>query len=356
MNSVQVEAGFMGELWSSSLARAWALWDEGLAMQYDVVGIGNAIVDVVSHEEEAFIAANDLAKGAMTLISEERAQELYKKMGSCIEVSGGSAGNTMAGIASLGGKGAYIGKVRNDQLGEVFAHDIRAIGVDFTSKPLSDGPSTARCLVVVTPDAQRTMSTFLGACVSLSPDDIDENLISNAKVTYLEGYLWDRPSAKEAFLKAAKVAHDAGQKVSLTLSDSFCVDRHRDSFAELVEHHVDVLFANEDEIKSLYQCDTFEAAAAQVKGHCETVVLTRSEKGSTILRGSEVAEVAAHPVEKVLDTTGAGDLYAAGFLYGYTRGLALGECGRIASVCAAEIISHYGARPEASLRELAGLK
>jgi sugar/nucleoside kinase (ribokinase family) len=321
-------------------------------MVYDVTGIGNAIVDVLSNEEEAFIAANGLNKGAMTLIDEDRAHELYDRMGSGIECSGGSAGNTMAGIASLGGKGAYIGKVRDDQLGEVFAHDIRAIGVDFATSPLSDGPATARCLIVVTPDAQRTMNTFLGACVSLGPDDIDEELIRSSKVTYMEGYLWDPPSAKEAFLKAATIAHDAGQKVSLTLSDSFCVDRHRESFAELVEKHIDVLFANEEEIKSLYQADRFEDAMARVKGHCETVVLTRSEKGAVILQGEQVTEVPAHPVERVLDTTGAGDLYAAGFLYGYTRGMDAAECGRIGAIAAAEVISHYGARPEVSLKTL----
>ena len=324
-------------------------------MGYDITGIGNAIVDVLVDESDDFLAANGLTKGAMMLIDEDRARELYDKMPPGIECSGGSAGNTMAGVASLGGNGAYIGKVATDQLGDVFAHDIRAIGVDFRTAPAVDGPSTARCLIVVTPDAQRTMSTFLGACVELGPADIDDDLIAASKVTYLEGYLWDRPTAKEAFLKAAKVAHGAGQKVSLTLSDSFCVDRHRSSFQALVADHVDILFANEAELTSLYEASSFEEAKAAVMKRCEIAVLTRSDKGAVILGNGEEVTVAAVPTE-VVDTTGAGDLYAAGFLYGYTSGKGLAECGRLGALCAAEVISHYGARPSVSLEKLVAEK
>ncbi|MEM9691232.1 MAG: adenosine kinase [Myxococcota bacterium] len=319
-------------------------------MKYDVTGIGNAIVDVLVNESDEFLAAQSLTKGAMTLVDEQRAAELYAKLPAGIECSGGSAGNTMAGIASLGGRGAYIGKVANDQLGDVFAHDLRAIGVAFSSRP-AEGASTARCLIVVTPDAQRTMSTYLGACVQLGPGDIDDEVIVNSKVTYLEGYLWDPPGAKEAFLKAARLAHQAGQKVSLSLSDPFCVDRHRESFQELVNDHVDIVFANEAEIMSLYQADTFEDAKRAVAQRAEIAVLTRSELGAVVLRGEEEVAVPAEPAD-VVDTTGAGDIYAAGFLYGYTQGRNLADCGRIASLCASEIISHYGARPAVSLGEL----
>ncbi|MBL8665575.1 MAG: adenosine kinase, partial [Candidatus Odyssella sp.] len=255
------------------------------AAQYDVVGIGNAIVDVIARADDAFLAAKKLAKGAMTLIDEAQADALYAAMGPGTESSGGSAGNTMAGIASLGGRGAYIGKVRNDQLGQVFAHDMRAIGVSFESKPATAGPSTARCLILVTPDAQRTMNTYLGACVNLGPDDVEEAVVKAARVTYLEGYLWDPPHAKEAFVKAAKIAHAAGRKVSLSLSDAFCVDRHRASFRDLVANHVDILFANESEIKSLYEVEGFDAALQAVRGSCEIACLTRSEKGSVIVAG-----------------------------------------------------------------------
>lgn len=324
-------------------------------MTCDITGIGNAIVDVLVNVKDEFLVENELTKGAMMLVDEARAAELYEKMPPGIECSGGSAGNTMAGVASFGSKGAYIGKVAKDQLGEVFAHDIRNIGVDFQSTPASDGPSTARCLIAVTPDAQRTMSTFLGACVELGPDDIDEALIKSSKVTYLEGYLWDKPTAKEAFLKAAKIAHDAGQKVSLTLSDSFCVDRHRESFQELVANHVDILFANEAEIVSLYQATSFEEAKAAITKRCEIAVLTRSDKGAVILGGGDEVAVPAEPTELV-DTTGAGDLYAAGFLHGLTSGCSLADSGRLGAIAAAEIISHYGARPSVSLKELAAKK
>lgn len=324
------------------------------AAQYDVVGIGNAIVDVIARADDAFLAAKKLAKGAMTLIDEKQADALYAAMGPGTESSGGSAGNTMAGIASLGGRGAYIGKVRNDQLGQVFAHDMRSIGVSFDSKPATDGPSTARCLILVTPDAQRTMNTYLGACVNLGPDDVDEAVVKAARVTYLEGYLWDPPQAKEAFVKAAKIAHAAGRKVSLSLSDAFCVDRHRESFRDLVANHVDILFANESEIKSLYEVESFDAALQAVRGSCEIACLTRSEKGSVIVAGEDVHVIDAERVggAGVVDTTGAGDLYASGFLYGWTHGYGLARAGRIASVAAAEAISHVGARPQTNLKAL----
>ena len=288
----------------------------------------------------------------MTLIEAERAEALYDVMGSAIEASGGSAANTMAGLASLGGRAAFIGKVRDDQLGGIFRHDIRAAGVHFETAPASGGLPTARCLIFVTPDAQRTMQTFLGASVALGPADVDANLVAATAVTYLEGYLWDRPEAKEAFQRAAGFAHKAGRKVALTLSDPFCVDRHRAGFLQLIAGHVDVLFANEAEIKSLYQTDRFEDALAKVRGQVEVAALTRSEKGAVIVAGGETHEVAAEPVARVVDTTGAGDLYAAGFLFGYTRGLPPATCGRIGAIAAAEVIGHYGARPEVKLAEL----
>ena len=320
--------------------------------QYDVVGIGNAIVDVIARADEGFLKEKKLAKGAMMLIDEAQADALYAAMGPGTESSGGSAANTMAGIASLGGKGAFFGKVKSDQLGKVFAHDIRAIGVSFESKAATHGPSTARCLIFVTPDAQRTMNTYLGACVNLGPEDVDEAVVKNARVTYLEGYLWDPPHAKEAFVKAAKVAHAAGRKVSLSLSDAFCVDRHRASFRDLVAGHVDILFANENEIKSLYEVESFDAALQAVRGSCEIACLTRSEKGSLIVAGEEVHVIDAERVGAVVDTTGAGDLYASGFLYGWTHGYGLARAGRIASIAAAEAISHVGARPQTSLKAL----
>jgi sugar/nucleoside kinase (ribokinase family) len=322
------------------------------AAQYDVVGIGNAIVDVIARADDAFLNEKKLAKGAMTLIDEAEADALYAAMGPGTESSGGSAANTMAGIASLGGKGAFFGKVRNDQLGQVFAHDIRAIGVSFESKAATSGPATARCLIFVTPDAQRTMNTYLGACVNLGPEDVDEAVVKNARVTYLEGYLWDPPRAKEAFVKAAKVAHAAGRKVSLSLSDAFCVGRHRDSFRDLVANHVDILFANESEITSLYEVDSFDAALQAVRGSCEIACLTRSEKGSLIVAGDEVHVIDAARIGPVTDTTGAGDLYAAGFLFGWSHGQGLARAGRIASLAAAEAISHVGARPQTSLKAL----
>jgi sugar/nucleoside kinase (ribokinase family) len=318
----------------------------------DVVGIGNAMVDVLSQADDAFLEAQGMTKGAMTLIDGARAEALYAAMGPGVEISGGSVANSMAGLAALGGGAAFIGKVRNDQLGGIFGHDIRAAGVDFDTPPATEGPPTARCLVLVTPDAQRTMETFLGACVELGPEEIDEALVARAKVTYLEGYLWDPPRAKEAFVKAARCAHGAGRKVALSLSDPFCVERHRAEFRDLVEGHVDLLFANEHEICSLYEVEAFDRALQAVRGSCDLAVLTRSEKGAVVLQGNEVHVADAEPAEKVLDTTGAGDLFAAGFLYGYTQGRTLYDCARIGAIAAAEVISHYGARPEAALAEL----
>lgn len=320
--------------------------------EIDVTGIGNAIVDVLTHVDDAFLVDNGLEKGGMMLIDADRAEQLYGKMGQCIEMSGGSAGNTMSGIASLGGKGGYIGKVCADQLGHVFGHDLRSVGVEFPTEPSRSSAPTARCLVLVTPDAQRTMNTFLGACVELGPDDIDENLIRRSKVTYLEGYLWDPPHAKEAFLKASRLAHGDGREMALTLSDKFCVDRHRDSFFKLIDDHIDILFANDTEICALFQVDSFEEAARRIRGKVGTAVLTRSEQGSVVLTGEQTYEVPAEKVDRVLDTTGAGDLYAAGFLHGYTKGRPLPECARMGAICAAEVISHYGARPETDLQQL----
>jgi sugar/nucleoside kinase (ribokinase family) len=318
----------------------------------DVVGIGNAIVDVIAHADDGFLAREALVKGAMTLIDAPRAEALYRMMGPAIEASGGSAGNTIAGIASLGGKGAYIGKVRDDLLGQVFRHDITAIGVRYDTEAATSGPGTARCLILVTPDGQRTMNTYLGACVDLSPADIDPEIIAAAQITYLEGYLFDPPQAQDAFRRAAAISHAAGRRVALSLSDPFCVGRHRAAFRDLVGGHIDVLFANEAEICSLYETDDFAAAAAAVRGQVAIAALTRSAAGSLILGDGAEHRVAAVPVARVVDTTGAGDLYASGFLYGLTRGLPLPVCGEIGSLCAAEIISHFGARPEVDLSQL----
>lgn len=322
-------------------------------MRYDVIGVGNAIVDVLSPAEESFLSDHGLDKGVMTLIDGARGTELYDAMGPAVEVSGGSAANTLAGIASLGGKGAYIGKVRADVLGEVFRHDIRAIGVDYRTKPAEGtGEPTARCLIFVTPDAERTMQTCLGVSVELGPADIDVEAIKAAQITYLEGYLFDPPEAKKAFVHAAEAAHAAGRKVALSLSDAFCVDRHRAEFLHLISGHIDILFANEDEITSLFEVDSFDRALEMTRGHCEIAALTRSAKGSVILNHDQAHEVPAAPVGKVVDTTGAGDLYAAGVLYGLTQGFELPECARIGGLAAAEVIQHYGARPEKSLAKL----
>src|SRR5215469_1758697 len=318
----------------------------------DVLGIGNAIVDVIANAEDEFLAREGLIKGTMTLIDADRADALYQMMGPAIEASGGSAGNTMAGVASLGGSGAYIGKVRDDLLGQIYRHDITAAGVSFETPAATSGPGTARCLILVTPDGQRTMNTYLGACVELGPADIDPDIVAAAQITYLEGYLFDPPQAQEAFRKSSAIAHDAGRRVALSLSDPFCVGRHRAAFRELVDGHVDILFANEAEICSLYETADFAAAAAAVRGHVAIAALTRSAAGSMILAAGAAHPVAAAPVARVVDSTGAGDLYAAGVLFGLTHGLPLPTCGAVGSLCAAEIISHVGARPAAALDKL----
>ena len=318
---------------------------------FDVVGIGNALVDVLTNGDDAFLEKHGLVKASMTLIDTDRSEELYQAMGPGIEQSGGSAANTMAGIASFGGTCAYIGKISDDQLGEVFGHDLQATGVSFSCPPSTLGVPTGRCLIVVTPDAQRTMNTYLGVSELLGPDDVDTNLIASAKITYLEGYLWDKPEGMAAYRKAAEAAHAAGGRVSLTLSDSFCVARHRDKFLDLVESQVDILFANEAEITELYGVGSFDDALQHVRHHCEVAALTRSAKGSVIVAGDEVHVIDAHPTP-VVDTTGAGDQYAAGFLYGLTHDMPLTTCGRLASKAAAEVISHFGPRPAITLSTL----
>lgn len=319
----------------------------------DVVGIGNALVDVLAHDDDAFLHAHGMTKGTMALVDAEAAERIYEAMGPAVEASGGSAANTVAGVAGLGGRAAFIGRVRDDQLGAVYAHDLRSAGVQFRVPPAPDGAPTGRCLIVVTPDAQRTMNTYLGASVHFGPDDVDRDAIERATVLYLEGYLFDEPAAQEAFRVAADHAHRCGRVVSLTLSDSFCVQRHREAFVDLVRHHVDLLFANEAEILELFGVSDFDAAVDAVRSHESVAALTRSEKGSVIVAEHEVIEVPAHPVDEVVDTTGAGDLYAAGFLHGYSRGMDLRTCGRLGSLAAAEVISHVGARPEADLAALA---
>ena len=314
--------------------------------KFDVTAIGNAIVDVLAKADDALLAEHKLPKGGMSLIDAPTAERLYAIMGPGVEASGGSAANTIAGIAALGGKTAYIGKVADDQLGSVFTHDIRAVGVTYNTPPLKGGLPTARCLIFVTPDAQRTMQTFLGATSQLGPEDVDMSAITSSKVLYLEGYLWDQPRAKEAMRNAAVAAQKAGVKVAFTLSDSFCVARYRAEFLELVDKHVDILFANEHEILSLYEVEGFDDALQKVRGHCEIAALTRSEKGSVVLRGDEVHVIDAVPGVKVVDTTGAGDAYAAGFLYGYTQALDLATCGRLGGAMAAQVISQYGPRAE----------
>lgn len=326
------------------------------APEFHVVGLGNAIVDVLAHAEDTFLVANGIEKGAMTLVDEARATELYDALGQTVQVSGGSAANTIAGVGSLGGKAAFIGKVRNDQLGTAFTHDIRSLGVAFDTTAADRGPATGRCLIVVSPDAERSMSTYLGAAQDLTPDDVDVEIISRSAITYLEGYLWDPPAAKEAFLKAAKAAHDAERQVALTLSDSFCVDRYRDEFRDLVKGNVDILFANEAEIMSLYQVDTFDEALQAVRGEARVAALTRSAAGSVIVVDGEVHVVDADKPSALVDTTGAGDQFAAGFMFGWSTGRSPVECGRMGSICASEVISHMGPRPEVALAELVASK
>jgi sugar/nucleoside kinase (ribokinase family) len=320
--------------------------------EYDLIGIGNALVDVVAQVDDGFLDANGLAKGAMMLVDDVQSDALYGTMPAGRESSGGSCANTMAGFAALGGRGAFLGRVRDDQFGTVFRHDMRAIGCDFESPPAAAGPATGRCLVLVTPDAQRTMCTFLGAASLLTPEDLDATAIAASGVLYMEGYLFDRPEAQTAFTTAAEIAHRAGRKVSVTLSDGFCVDRHRDAFRGLVAGHTDILFANEAEICSLYQVDRFDDALQKVRGDCAIACLTRSEKGAVIVAGDEVHVVDAAPIDQLRDTTGAGDQFAAGFLYGHTKGIDPYRCGMIGAIAAAEVIQHYGARPETDLAPL----
>ena len=320
--------------------------------EFGVVALGNAIVDVIVQTKDEFLVDNEIEKGVMTLIGADQAEALYDQVVAETEMSGGSAANTIAGLASMGGRGAFIGKVRNDELGAIFRRDIRSLGVRFDTPPATSGAGTARCLVLVTDDAERTMNTYLGACVGLETKDVDVDLIRAAQVTYLEGYLWDPPSAKSAFRKAMQIAHGAQRLVALTLSDPFCVDRYRTEFVQLVAESIDILFANEKEIISLYEAKDLEDAVRQVRGHCKVAALTLGARGSIVLSGSQVHVVDPAPVDRLVDTTGAGDLYAAGFLFGYTAGHDLAICGAYGSKAAAEVISHYGARPNTPLIDL----
>ena len=322
--------------------------------RYDVLGIGNAIVDVLARAEDDFLVRHGMRKGAMTLIDEARATGIYDAMGPAVEISGGSAANTIVGCASLGGRAAFVGKVKDDELGRVFAHDIRAAGVAFDTPPASDGPSTARCYVLVTADGERTMNTYLGAAQDLHPQDIDADAVAGAAITYLEGYLWDPKHAKDAFLKAAAAAHEARRLVALTLSDAFCVDRWRDEFLGLMRAGtVDLLFANEAELRSLYQTADFDSALAALRREARLAVVTRSEKGCIIVSRDQLLAVPACPVEHVVDTTGAGDLFAAGFLFGLAQGATHERAASLGALAAAEVIQHLGARPQASLKGLA---
>ncbi len=324
------------------------------AKRFDVLGIGNAIVDVIATTDDAFLLSQNLNKGSMALIDEARSHELYKAMGPGTVISGGSAANTIAGIASFGLSAAFIGKVKADESGAAFAHDIRAMKIHFETPQASDGPSTARCLVLVTADGERTMNTYLGACQNLTPADVDEDAVKAADITYLEGYLWDPPEAKKAFTKAAAIAHAAGKQVALTLSDSFCVDRYRGEFLELMRSKtVDIVFANQHELRSLYETSDFDSAVAAIRQEGVLAAVTRSELGSLVVTRGETHAVPACPIERLVDTTGAGDLYAAGFLSGLARGASLSDCARLGAIAAAEVIQHYGARPVASLADLA---
>ncbi len=323
-------------------------------LRYDVLGIGNAIVDVLARAEDDFLVKQGMPKGGMALIDQARAEAIYDAMGPAVEVSGGSAANTIVGVASLGGRGAFIGKVRDDEFGRTFVHDIRAAGIAFDTPPASAGPATARCYVLVTPDGERTMNTFLGAAQDLHPRDIDPDAIAAAQITYLEGYLWDPPHAKEAFLKAAKIAHGTGRRVALTLSDAFCVDRYRDEFLGLIRNGtIDIVFANERELHSLYQTADFDTAVNAARVDAKLMVVTRSEKGSLVITREQNDAVRAEPIDRVVDATGAGDLFAAGFLVGLARGADHRNCARLGALAAAEVIQHMGARPETSLKALA---
>ena len=321
--------------------------------ELEVVGVGNALVDVLSHEDDALVTKLGLERGAMTMVDHEAVERVYAAQGPTVEVSGGSAANTIAGLASFGAAAGFIGKVGPDEFGRVFAHDLEALGVRFGATSSNGSGPTGRCHIIVTPDAERTMCTFLGVASDLQPDDVDEALVARAQVTYLEGYLFDQPAAKRAFRQAAAVAHRSGRRVALTLSDPFCVRRHRDEFLDLVEHAVEVLFANEEEICALYDFDDFDDALQHVRRHTDVAALTRGKRGSVIVAGDEVHVIDAVPVERLVDTTGAGDQYAAGFLYGLTHGRDLATCGRLGSLAAAEVVGHLGPRPETSLRALA---
>jgi len=320
---------------------------------HDVLTIGNAIVDIIASTDDDFLVSENINKGAMNLIDAERAEHLYSVMGPAVETSGGSAGNTAAGIASLGGKAAYFGKVSNDHLGGIFTHDIRAIGVDFDTRPLIGNPPTARSMIFVSPDGERSMNTYLGACVELTPKDIDEAVVSSSQITYFEGYLWDPPLAKDAIRLAADIAHKHKRKVAMTLSDPFCVDRYREEFLDLMTSGtVDIVFANESEIKSMYQTASLDEAVKSVRNDCHLAIVTRSEHGSMVVSREQTLEIPAHPIEKLVDSTGAGDLFAAGFLFGLTNGRNLEDCAHIASLAAAEVIQHIGPRPQTSLADL----
>jgi len=323
-----------------------------MAHKYDVAGLGNAIVDVICSIEDSFLLEHNIAKGVMTLIDEFRAHQILQVLPEGREIAGGSAANTMAGLASFGGKGVFMGKVKADRLGESFAEGMRAIGLDFNTTAASDGVQTACCLIAVTPDGQRSMNTYLGACREITPDDIDEAAIAASKVLYIEGYLWDEPAAKAAIEKAMAAAKKAGNKVAFTLSDPFCVERWRDEFRDLLENKIDILFANEDEAMALYKADSFDEVLQSVRAWKGIAALTRSEKGCVIV-DDEIHVLDAVPVAKVLDTTGAGDQFAAGFLYGYTHGKPLRACGKLGALAAAEVISHFGGRPEKHLKALA---
>ena len=322
-------------------------------MKYDVLALGNAIVDILARCDDQFLTDNELNKGSMQLIDTDQAEALYAKMGPAIEVSGGSAANTAAGIAALGGNTAFIGKVADDQLGQIFAHDLKATGVHYAIQPATDAElPTARSFIFVTPDGERTMNTYLGVSPMMTRADIDDAAINQSSILYLEGYLYDRDEAKAALETASLIAGQNGTRVALTLSDPFCVDRHRDDFRKLISDKIDIVFANLDEALSLVQTDDPDQAAASIATECEIAVITNSAEGATIVADDYTIRVPAHPVAKVEDTTGAGDLYAAGFLYGLSKGMPLEKCGQIASVTAAEVISHMGARPEADLKEL----
>jgi sugar/nucleoside kinase (ribokinase family) len=322
--------------------------------KYDVLGIGNAIFDVLVQTDEGFLAAHGMTKGGMSLIDEARATSIYRDMGPAVEMSGGSAANTIVGIANLGARAAYVGKVKDDQIGRLYMHDIRAAGVAFETRPASDGPATGCSYILVTPDGERTMNTYLGAAQDLTPGDIDAAQIAASAITYLEGYLWDPKSAKEAFVKASTIAHEAGRQVALTLSDSFCVDRYRDEFLELMRKGtVDLVFANEAELHSLYQTSDFDTALTQLRNDATLGVVTRSEKGCVVASKDRVIAVPAFPIKKMVDTTGAGDLFAAGFLFGLVRDAGFEAAGRLGALAAAEVIQHIGARPQTSLKELA---